>query len=209
MRQVIKYEVDEATPNTFSYLGTFILGIKTLNHAIKAINTTRGGVINMVKAKEEQHAVIAEAGGVKNMQLILPLSPFQLGKDEVHDRKQREKDEIRKKIEEELWEMEEQKKKMLKEREQKLEEENEKLSKLMEGEIEKDSEEVEAEAEVAKAEMAEVEEAEAEAEAEEVLQKGKKRGKSGGSERPSKKTATDNICGSSRARQPSKKAIYK
>ncbi|KAG2134973.1 hypothetical protein BD769DRAFT_1664919 [Suillus cothurnatus] len=46
-----------------AYLGTSILGIKTLNLVIEAINTARGGVTYMVKAKEGQHAAITEAGG--------------------------------------------------------------------------------------------------------------------------------------------------
>jgi hypothetical protein len=46
-----------------AYLGTPILGIKTLNLVIEAINTARGGVTYMVKAKEGQHAAITEAGG--------------------------------------------------------------------------------------------------------------------------------------------------
>ncbi|KAG1747473.1 hypothetical protein EDB19DRAFT_1826196 [Suillus lakei] len=62
-KRVIEYEEDEATPNTPSYLGTSILSIKTHDLVIEAINTARGGVMRMLKAKEGQHAAIAEAAG--------------------------------------------------------------------------------------------------------------------------------------------------
>ncbi|KAG2089641.1 hypothetical protein BD769DRAFT_1679873 [Suillus cothurnatus] len=118
-KRVVEYEADDATPNTPSYLGTSILGIKTLNLIIEAINTARGGVTRMVKAKKGQHAAITEAG------------------EEEHG------------VEEELCETEEQKKSMamlqedmrkLEERKQKLEEENQKLLRLVEVENGKDSE---------------------------------------------------------------------
>ncbi|KAG2130404.1 hypothetical protein DEU56DRAFT_914835, partial [Suillus clintonianus] len=62
-KRVIEYEEDEATLNTPSYLGTSILSIKTHDLVIEAINTARGGVMRMLKAKEGQHAAIAEAAG--------------------------------------------------------------------------------------------------------------------------------------------------
>ncbi|KAG2096964.1 uncharacterized protein F5147DRAFT_778106 [Suillus discolor] len=203
-KRVIEYEADDATPNTPSYLGTSILGIKTLDLVIEAINTARGGVTRMVKAKEGQHAAITEAGGEEHG-TDTAAQTISTREEEVDDEKQREEDEMRRKVEEELRETEEQKKKMamlqedmrkLEERKRKLEEENQKLLKLVEVANEKDSEGKEPE----KAE---------EEEEEEVVQKGKKRGKSGGSGRPSKKPTTDNIRRSSRARQPSKKAMRK
>ncbi|KAG1898922.1 uncharacterized protein F5891DRAFT_981575 [Suillus fuscotomentosus] len=180
LASAMKYEADDATPNTPSYLGTSILGIKTLDLVIEAINTARGGVTRMVKAKEGQHAAITEAGGEEH-DTDTAAQTISTREEEVDDEKKRKEDEMRRKVEEELRETEEQKKKMamLQEDMRKLEEENQKLLKLVEVVNEKDSEGKEPE--------------KAEEEEEEVVQKRKKRGKSGGSGRPSKKATTDNI----------------
>ncbi|KAG1879762.1 hypothetical protein F4604DRAFT_1679351 [Suillus subluteus] len=200
-KRVIEYEEDEATLNTPSYLGTSILSIKTHDLVIEAINTARGGVMGMVKAKEGQHAAIAEAAGSEERRADTAIQPI-LTREEKKDEGT------------EMEEMEEQKEKMamlqedmrkLEERKRKLEEDNQKLLE----EIEKDSggkDDMEDKEQHGEEEKAEEEE-------EVVVQKRKKRGKSGGSGRPSKKATTDIIRRSGRSRQPSKrpcesKAIY-
>jgi hypothetical protein len=211
-KRVIEYEEDEATPNTPSYLGTSILSIKTYDLVIEAINTARGGVMRMVKAKEGQHAAIAEAAAGEELGADTAIQPISTREEKEDEGKEMEVDELRRKVEKEFREMEEQKVKMamlqedmrkLEEQKRKLEEDNQKLLE----ENEKDSggkDDMED-----KEQHGEEEEAEEEEEEEVVVQKGKKRGKSGGSGRPSKKVTTDIIRRSGRSRQPSKKAMRK
>ncbi|KAG1863116.1 hypothetical protein F4604DRAFT_1683705 [Suillus subluteus] len=215
-KRVIEYEEDEATPNTPSYLGTSILSIKTHDLVIEAINTARGGVTRMLKAKEGQHAAIAEAAAGEEHGADTAIQTISTREEKEDEGTEMEADELTRKLDKESWEVEEEKKKMamlqedmrkLEERKRELEEYNQKLLKLVE--IEKDSggkddmEDKEQRGEEEKAEEEEEEEEEV------VVQKGKKRGKSGGSGRPSKKATTDNIRRSSRSRKPSKKAMRK
>ncbi|KAG1740266.1 hypothetical protein EDB19DRAFT_1828489 [Suillus lakei] len=192
-KRVIEYEEDEATPNTPSYLGTSILSIKTHDLVIEAINTARGGVMQMLKAKEGQHGAIAEAAGGEEHRADTAIQTISTREEKEDEGTEMEADELTRKVDKELWEVEEEKKKMAM-----LQEDMRKLEERNGGKDDMEDKE----------QCGEEEKAEEEEEEEEVVvQKGKKRGKSGGSGRPSKKATTDNIRQSSRSKQPSKKAM--
>jgi hypothetical protein len=57
----IEYEEDKATPNMPTYIGISILDIKILDLVGEAVDTVRGRVMRVLKAREGQHEISCNA----------------------------------------------------------------------------------------------------------------------------------------------------
>ncbi|KAG0696995.1 hypothetical protein DFH29DRAFT_879023 [Suillus ampliporus] len=197
-KRAIEYEPDEPTPDTPAYVSASRLGINILDLVIEAVNMVRGRVIQMLKArdsqqvekscgKEEERSQLKEKQGKDEEELKQELE-CELQKFEEEKRRGEElKEQIR------MLEEEKQKREKLKEEMCNLEEQTRKLQEATEI-LEKQREEQEKL--VAKERKGDDDEEEVEAEegAEEEVRvelKGKKRTKSGGSRKPSKKAKSD------------------
>ncbi|KAG1825205.1 hypothetical protein EV424DRAFT_1537908 [Suillus variegatus] len=208
-KRAIEYEADEAALETPTYVSTSILDIKMLDRVIEAVKKVRGGLMHLLKSKDVQQepAILGKAAlgdglrakdgaghdadveeGVVREQMSLKLADELQKLEEENMRNQKLREENRK-LEEAVKELQEANMLLAKVREEENkcvagEQGNEEV--LVEEN--KDGEEGEDEEEVV------------------VEGKGKKRTKSGGSRKPSKKAKGD-VRRSSRAKQPTEKAM--
>ncbi|KAG2147899.1 uncharacterized protein EDB93DRAFT_1103974 [Suillus bovinus] len=205
-KRAIEYEADEVTFQTPSYISASILDIKVLDLVVELVNKVRGRLMHLLKSKDvQQESSILDntAGGGR------------LGaEDDAHDHE----DSVKGVVEAEMRQKLADKLQMLQEntaRNEKLKEENRMLeaamkelqdtSRLLENQEEEDKRRLAEEQRVEEVKQDE-EGKEGEDVEVEVEVKGKKRAKSSGSRKPSKKVKVD-ICRSSRSRQPTKKAM--
>lgn len=216
-KHVIEYEANEATPDIPSYISTSVLDIKCLDLILDALNTAKGGVVRMSKARVDTdlkgavvcHGAVPEELGQNTM-----------GGGQEGDVEMAEEDdeETRRQLEEELKKMAVLKEQMrkLKEAKKKLEDSNKMLEKesadlqkmyhVAKGQKDREDEERHV-VEHGDVEKQDTDEERVQEEHVVEEKKGKKRRKSGVSGPPAKKSKTDLVRRSFRARQPSKKVL--
>ncbi|KAG1827501.1 uncharacterized protein BJ212DRAFT_1294756 [Suillus subaureus] len=225
-KRAIEYEEDEATPNTPTYIGISILDIKILNLVGEVVNTVRGRVMCVLKAREGQCEIscnsTAEAPDDAHTHADGEerIVEDETSKEEERRRQEEEMKqpvekprseevELKQQLEGELQKLAEQKQlnEELKESMHKLQEETQMLQNANEA-LEQQMVE---EKEMADEDGKDIPDVGSNDDGDEVQEevreevKGKKRSKSSGSGRVSKMAKTD-ICRSSRVRLPSKKA---
>jgi hypothetical protein len=187
-KQAIEYEADEVTTETPTYISTSILDIKILVLVLQAVNKVRGSVIHLLKVRDiQQESAIGDK---------TPIGDGRRGEDGEDGVVE---EELRRKLANVSQKLEEQN-----QRSEKLKEENRKLQEQTK-ELEEANRLLDIQREVEEKRVAgeQMDEEEAEVEMEEVEVK---RTKSAGCRKPSKKAKGD-VRRSSRARQPTKKAL--
>ncbi|KAG2107465.1 uncharacterized protein F5147DRAFT_653327 [Suillus discolor] len=182
-KRVIEYEADEATPDIPSYISTSVLDIKCLDLILETVSTARGEVVRLSKARVGKQP--QEVAGIEGDR------PGNIAQNAADGGQKVQEDTVEQQQEMKL-----------------LEEEREKMVMLKEEMLEKGAKPETHHVDKGHEDRADVEEQEKDRE-EQVVEKRTKRRKLEASGTSHKKSRTDDIRRSSRARQPSKKALRK
>ncbi|KAG1786054.1 uncharacterized protein HD556DRAFT_1450035 [Suillus plorans] len=216
-KRVIEYEADEAAPDIPSYISTSVLDIKCLDLILDALNAAKGGVVRMSKARVDTDlkGAVVRHGAVPEE---LGQNALGGGQEGEVGMAEQDNEETRRQLEEELKKMAvlkeqmrklKESKKMLEDSNKMLEKESADLQKMYhvaEGQKDREDEEQHV-VEHGDVEKQDTDEERVQEEHVVEEKKGKKRRKSGVSGPPAKKSKTDLVRRSFRARQPSKKAL--